>query len=233
MDFEKIYLKIGYSFKDKALLENALTHPSMISEQVAKKLKVQSYERLEFLGDAVLGLVISEMLMENYSHESEGDLSSRKTFLVCGKALSEIAEELEIAEFIVMSRGEEAHGGRSNMRNLENIVEALVGAIYLDGGLEAAKVFINKNWNDRVRAQKKPPKELKTHLQELSQKHYSCIPKYNLIAKSGADHSPKFKVSVEVDGLKPFNGEGASKKEAEKDAAKKMVEYIEGELGKR
>lgn len=232
MDFEKIYSKIGYRFKDEALLENALTHPSMISEQVSKKLKVQSYERLEFLGDSALGLIISEMLMENYIHESEGDLSRRKTFLVCGKTLAEIAEMLEIGEFIVMSRGEETHGGRQNMRNLENIMEAIIGAMYVDGGLEPAREFVKKYWIDRILAQKEPPKELKTQLQEISQKHYNCIPRYVVIGKSGADHSPSFQVSVEVNGLESFVGEGLNKKDAEKEAAGKMIKHIEDLLNK-
>jgi ribonuclease-3 len=232
MKVNEIYSKIGYKFKDEALLKNALTHPSMISEQVSKKIKVQSYERLEFLGDSVLGLVISEMLMENYRNESEGDLSRRKTFLVCGKTLAEIAEMLEISKFIMMSKGEEVHGGRKNMRNLENIMEAIIGAMYIDGGLEPVRKFVEKNWIDRILEQKDPPKELKTELQELSQKYYNCIPRYVLVEKSGAEHSPKFRVSVEVDGLESFVGEGLSKKEAEKDAAEKMVEYIEEILKK-
>ena len=223
-DIEKL---LGYKFTNKKLLDEALTHPS-ISMQKAESDAIFNYERLEFLGDAVLALVVAELLVNKYPTEREGALAKRHSGLVHGEALAIIAEGLGIAEYIMMTSGEAASGGRQNRSNMENTLEAIIGAIYMDGGIEAGKTFISKHWAKAIEEMIEPPKDAKTSLQEWAQGRGLPIPVYEVITTSGPAHEPHFVVRVTVVGFDPVESAGGSKKKAEKSAAEILLESLAG-----
>ncbi|MDA0782350.1 MAG: ribonuclease III [Rickettsiales bacterium] len=225
---DKIEKALSYSFKDHSLLEEALTHPS-ISKQRCDKISFFNYERFEFLGDAVLGLVIAELLINKYPEEKEGSLAKRLAGLVRGEALVSVARKLNIGEFIKMTQGEEVMGGRDNSSNIENTLEAIIGAIYIDSGLESARDFISRHWIELVDNMKEPPKDPKTELQEWSQGRGLPIPEYKVIKQTGPSHDPFFEISVKVEGVEEVTADGNSKKKAEKNAAKKLLKIIKEE----
>lgn len=212
-----------YQFKNPLLLEEALTHPSYSADN--NRIR-QSYERLEFLGDSVLGLVISEMLFEIFPDENEGALAKRRAAVVCGESLSKVAETINIGQKIRMSGGEEANGGRNNVTNLENALEALIGAIYLDGGLGEAEKFVKTHFGELVKTMAEPPKDPKTTLQEWAQAKGLPVPIYETIEQTGPSHAPVFTIQAKINGLEPVQAKGASKKKAERDAAQLMLERI-------
>jgi len=216
---------LGYHFKDSALLEEALTHPSISKQHDTGRLF--NYERLEFLGDAVLGLVVAELLMERFPHEKEGHLAKRHSALVRGEALDEVARELSIGKYILMTEGEETTGGRTNSSNIENALEAVIGAIYRDSGLEEAGAFIRKHWMTMIEEMKEPPKDPKTALQEWAQGRSLPIPVYTVLSAVGPSHAPEFCIEVVVQGIASVQGSGSTKKSAEKEAALKMLKTIE------
>jgi ribonuclease-3 len=216
--------KLCYEFNNKKLLEEALTHPS-ISQQDSKSF---NYERLEFLGDGVLGLVIAELLINKYPDEKEGNLAKRQAGLVRGEAVASVATNLEIGSFLKMTHGEELMGGRNNASNIENTLEALIGAIYIDGGLDAAKKFIATHWAQLLEDMKEPPKDAKTALQEWAQGRGLPIPKYTTIGSRGPSHDPEFEVEVLVVGYDAARAVGNSKKKAEREAAQKMLDSLAG-----
>lgn len=215
-------INIDYKFKDEALLEEALTHPSFCAN---KKSKV-NYERLEFLGDAVLELVVSEYLYEQFPDDSEGDLAKRRAALVCGESLTEIARNINLGSMIKLGAGEESTGGRENSANLENVAEAIMGAIYLDGGIEAAREFILKNLGPVSEKMLQPPSDPKTQLQELLQSDGKPVPEYKIIEQEGPAHNPIFTVQVSAEGFKPEKASGSSKRVAEREAARKLLDKI-------
>ena len=222
-DFLKFCNRINYNFCDQALLEEALTHPSLSKESKNKP----NYQRLEFLGDKVLSLVIAEFLMKKYPHEMEGDLSKRQASLVSGESLSEIALEIGLEEVLQISRGEENMGGKTNKRNLENSLEALVGALYLDSGYKEAEKFITTFWQDALKKNLTPPKDPVSELQELVQLKSKQLPQYSTIKSGGTDHSPLFASTVKILHLKlEFKAEGKSKKEAQKEVSKIALEHL-------
>ena len=222
-DFSKFCNRINYNFSDQDLLEEALTHPSLSKENKNKP----NYQRLEFLGDKVLSLVIAEFLMKKYPHEMEGDLSKRQASLVSGESLSEIALAIGLEEVLQISRGEENMGGKTNKRNLENALEALVGALYLDSGYKEAEKFIMTFWQDLLKKNLTPPKDPVSELQELVQLESKQLPQYSTIKSGGADHSPLFVSKVKILHLKlEFSAEGKSKKEAQKEASKIALEHL-------
>lgn len=216
---------LGYEFKNKKLLEEALTHPS-ISLQRGEKETLFNYERLEFLGDTVLALIIAELLIKKYPTEREGALAKRHSGLVHGEALANIAEKIGISKYIKMTSGEDASGGRKNRSNMENVLEAIIGAIYMDGGLEQANSFINTHWEKSIEEMIVPPRDAKTSLQEWAQSHGFAIPVYEVVSTSGPAHEPNFIVRVIVDTLEPTLAQGGSKKKAEKLAAEILLEKI-------
>lgn len=218
--------KSGYTFKDRDLLMEALTHPSALGKRESRGLKKKNYERLEFLGDSVLSMIIAEFLIKQYKNESEGNISKRHTALVCGSTLAKIAKRIDIPSMIIMSKGEESSGGRENEHILENVVESLVGAIYLDGGLEESRKFIHRFWRDMALKNIQPPRDPKTELQEMSQAYNRSLPIYELVEQRGTAHEPLFVVKVKIEGKGEALGEGKSKKEAEKKAAIKMVRLL-------
>jgi len=194
-------------------LEEALTHPSF-----AKKSSQNNYQRLEFLGDAVLGLTIAEILINKYPQANEGELSKRQAYLVSGEVLSQVAQQIGIGEVIKFSEGEKIIGGKTNKRNLENACEALIGAIYLDSSFEDCQKFILQNWQEIIDQNQEPPKDPVSLLQEIVQSKSKKLPIYKIEKIAGNSHQPVFQAILEFDNKK-YQAEGLSKKEAQKNVA--------------
>jgi ribonuclease-3 len=219
--FIALEARLGLTFINKLLLRQALTHRS-----TGKSLPDGSAfhnQRLEFLGDSVLGLVIAEMLYHEFPRENEGDLSKRLVALVNGQLLSEIARELQLGESMIMAQSEADHGGRENPSNLEDACEALMGAIFLDQGMEAAREFILRHWQPRLKDHAAPPKDPKTALQEWAQARGRKLPDYVVLREEGSAHAPQFTIEVRVEGVPPAHATAGSKKQAERDAAEKIL----------
>ncbi len=211
---------IGYRFNDASLLEQALTHRSADADT--------NNQRLEFLGDRVLGIIIAQKLFERFPDEREGELARRFAGLVSGVALADVAQTINLGQKLKLSSSEEASDGRNNSSSLEDSCEALIGAIYLDGGLDAARTFVLRFWEDIMSRDSEPPKDAKTTLQEWAQAHGLPLPDYNELERSGPAHAPQFTVEVRVRERRAV-GEGASKRSAEQDAARLLLEEIGGE----
>lgn len=210
---------IGHSFTNKALLETALTHSSTGEEY--------SYERLEFLGDRVLGLVIASLLFRDFPNEKEGDMAKRLAYLVQGQTLADLSSRLSLADFIIFSEAEAAAGGAENEHILADVFEAIIGALYLDAGLEPCRVLIETHWADVLHTMKKPPQHPKTALQEWAQGEGLQLPIYDIIGQDGPDHAPVFKIRLSVSGHNEVIATGRSRAEAEKNAAQEFVSGIE------
>lgn len=224
MDFAAIEQKIHYSFHDKGLLELAFIHRSQAYiDEVGRNLNNQ---RLEFLGDSVLGLVIAQMLYTQFPDAAEGDLSKRLVALVNGEVLAEIAREIGLGDYLDVSDSEAAHGGRANASNLEDALEALVGAMYLDGGLEPAKAFIARFWQQRVQNLTTAPKDPKTTLQEWVQAKSWPLPEYVVVGEEGPSHAPIFTIEVHIREHAPVRASAGNKKLAEREAASKMLKAL-------
>jgi ribonuclease-3 len=222
--FEELERNIGYTFKDKKLLETAFIHPSYAFE----KRMGRNYQLLEFLGDAVVELIVSEHLIKRFPQESEGELSQMRSFLVSERVLSALAKSCGLHSFVLLGKGEELTGGREKESILCDVFEALFGAIYLDGGYEKAKEvfeknFLNKMWEIFENISYKDPKN---QLQEISQRIFKQNPEYEVISEEGPHHKKKFTVICRVDRFSTL-GTGNSKKEAERDSARKMLELLE------
>jgi ribonuclease-3 len=223
---DKLQNKLGYNFKNQQYLLEALTHPSL-KKTYSEDDEERNYERFEFLGDAVLGLVISEYLVNEYPKDDEGDLAKKKSYLVSGEVLSEIGESMRLGEFILMSGFQERVGGRDSSSIIENVLEAIIGAIYVDSGFEYVKKVILENWKIHFQNVIIAPIEPKTFAQEWAQSNGFSTPIYEIVEKIGPDHQPIFRVAINVVGFgKQFYGQGDSKKAAEKDAARKFYEYV-------
>lgn len=210
---------LSYVFRDESLLKLALSHPSLG--------KNTSNQRLEFLGDAVLGLVIAELLYALFPNEQEGELARRHAALVRGETLAEVAEYMGLGEALHLSNSEASTGGRSSSSNLEDALEALIGAIYLDGGIESAKHFILSHWETRARAVTTPPKDAKTALQEWAQARGIPVPVYHVVKQTGPAHAPDFTVEVTVTGYPSQQATAASKRTAEQLSAGKLLAILE------
>ena len=220
--------KLGHTFRDRTLLQNALLHRSHI--HVTGQDREQSNERLEFLGDAVLGLVVNEELFTLYPGSSEGDLTKMKSLLVCGARLSEVASAIDLGIHVRMSRSEAATGGRQRSSILADTTEAAIGAVYLDAGLGAARKVIRKvvlAGSEKVLA-KRSLRNYKSRLQELIQARFKSPPRYKVINVEGPDHDRLFQVGVTFSGTLLGSGEGRNKKAAEQNAARVALDNIEG-----
>ncbi|HQE69520.1 MAG TPA: ribonuclease III [Atopobiaceae bacterium] len=206
----------GHHFDDQELVSSAITHPSAVEGMGISA----SYERLEFLGDAVLGALVSSYLYEHFDEMDEGELTRLKISLVSGKMLSDVAEDLGIAPLIIMGDSERGTGARGMHSALENVYEALVGAIYLDAGVEASRAFVERTLIVRVTPElAKRPLSPKSLLQQCTQKEFKCAPVYQLIDQSGPAHNPVFTSEVSVCDKVEGSGSGATKKESEEHAA--------------
>ena len=218
INYEKIENIIGYSFKDRHLLERALTHSSTGEEY--------SYQRLEFLGDRVLGLVIADALFKKFRLENEGGLAKRHTALVQGSTLAVIGQAHGFNEFILFSDAEKQAGGHKNENIISDVVESLLGALYLDGGYDVVYDVIIRLWGDNIETLEKAPQDPKTELQEWAQAKGLSLPLYEIIDRQGPDHAPVFTVKLSVEGFDSIQEEGPSRRQAEKTAARKMVKVL-------
>ncbi len=207
----------GHRFENPTLIEDALTHRSAAGPGHA------GYERLEFLGDRVLALVVAEMLYLRFPDEEEGALAKRLVALVRRETLAEVGRALNLAPHIRMSKGEKEGGGRGNEAILSDVVEAVIAAIYLDGGLEPAAGFIERNWRPLLEGTAEPPKDSKTTLQEWAQARGLGLPVYRLLRQTGPDHAPAFEIEVRVGTRPPQTASGKSKRIAEQEAAAKLL----------
>lgn len=218
INFEKIEGILEYQFKDRHLLERALTHSSTGEEY--------SYQRLEFLGDRVVGLVIAEALFKKFRLENEGGLAKRHTALVQGTTLSVIGQAHGLNEFILFSNAEKDAGGHKNENIISDVVESLLGALFLDGGYDVARDVILRLWGDNIETLVKAPQDPKTELQEWVQARGLDLPSYEIVSRDGPDHAPVFTISLSVQGFDPIHQEGPSRRAAEKSAARKMVKTL-------
>lgn len=239
-EFEK---KLGLNFKNKFLLETALTHSSYANQFKDKQIQelavtksssvaiknIEYNERLEFLGDAVLQLVISEYLFENCKDKPEGELTKMRALIVCENSLFEVAKELKLGAMIRMSKGEELTGGRERMSIQADCVEAIIAAIYLDSGFENAKEFIKVHFENIIdkALTNKLILDFKTRLQEILQQNGEVDINYELIKFEGPPHRRKFYTKVIIDDVVMGEGEGFSKKEAEQNSAKEALKKLE------
>lgn len=217
-DLDALEASVGHGFAGRRLLEHALTHVS------ASSARPDSYERLEFLGDRVLGVVVAHMLYEAFPQESEGELSRRLADLVRKETCAEVAERWGVGPFIRLGDGEAQTGGRKKRAILGDICEAIIGAVFLDGGLSAADVVIRAAFAKRMHTPGRRLRDAKTSLQEWAQARRLPTPRYRLAARSGPDHAPFFEVAVEVDGFSAAVGAGASKRTAEQSAAQAFLD---------
>jgi ribonuclease III len=219
---------IGYRFKDPALLEQALTHISAIT---GARNRAGSYQRLEFLGDHVLGLVISDMLFRAFPKADEGEMSRRLADLVRKEACADVARAIELGAAIRLGASENSAGGRGRTAILADVCEALIGAVFVDGGYAAAAALIERLWEERMRTPARPLRDAKTILQEWAQARGLPTPAYREIERKGPHHDPEFRVTVELPNLAPAEGLGRSKRAAEQAAAAAMLtrEGVKGE----
>ncbi len=221
---------IGYTFHNVRLLDEALTHTSYVNE--FKEQGSKDNERLEFLGDAVLALIISEHVAAACPDLTEGALSKLRSHLVSEATLATVARRLELGKLLRLGRGEERTGGREKDSILANTVEAALAAVYLDGGLEAARSFSLRAFAQELREAASPDSgavlagDYKTQLQEWCQQHHDCVPQYVMAKESGPDHQKTFDVQVLVQGKAMGRGTGRSKKEAEQAAAQKAMKRV-------
>ncbi|MDD5167632.1 MAG: ribonuclease III [Syntrophales bacterium] len=218
---------LGYLFQDETLLENALTHRSFANEYACPPGK--DNERLEFLGDAVLDLCVSDLLMYYFPDDSEGNLSKRRAACVNERTLAEIARRFHLGEYLLLGKGEELSGGRLKPSLLANAFEAVVAAVYIDGGFERASAFIRRLFADLVKEGLEDIlyKDYKTLLQEACQNRFRETPRYSVIQESGPDHDKTFDVRLEVSDHVTTTGTGKSRKEAEQEAAKRALDSFD------
>jgi ribonuclease-3 len=222
-DWRPLADRLGHRFARPELLVRALTHPSAAHRRGAGE---DSYERLEFLGDRVLGLIVADLLLRRFPEENEGELALRHAGLVRRETLAKIAEELDLGSHVRLAKGEEAAGERGNPAIQADACEAVIGAVYLDGGLDAARDLVESLWTPLLEAVLVPPQDAKTALQEWAQGRGLPLPDYREVGRSGPDHGPVFTVEVAVQGHPPAAGEGRSKRLAEQAAAGLLMSRI-------
>lgn len=215
---------MGYRFRDITLVQNALTHSSYANEYWHDSL--MSNERLEFLGDSVLGMVVAEYLYKTFPDRPEGELTRMRADMVCEQALSEVANRLELGKHMLLGNGEEQSGGRNRASILADAVESVIAATFLDGGMEAAKRFVARFVLCDVPVTRLHNADYKTMLQELIQQKKNQVLSYALVGESGPDHDKRFTVAVSLNGEQIGQGTGSSKKRAEQEAACAAVENL-------
>ncbi len=217
--FKELETKLGYKFKDPGLLERALTHASVRGGKVARS----DNERLEFIGDRVLGLAIAEALNSQYPDASEGELARRYNRLVRGEACAKVARNIGLGDHLILSESEADSGGRNKTTILADAAEALLGAVFIDGGFEKARAVVNNLWQDQSEPAPEVAVDAKSALQEWAQGQGLALPRYTVVARKGPDHAPRFTAEVLITGRAPAQGEGASKRIAEQAAANALL----------
>ena len=213
--------RIGYKFSDPAVLVTAFTHVSALKP--ATRHRADSYQRLEFLGDRVLGLIVSDMLYRGFPRADEGELSKRLADLVRKESCADVAKSLGLFDDIKLGMVKAVEGARLRTSVLGDVCEAVIGAIHVDGGYAAAQQFVERNWTERMRKPRRPLRDPKTVLQEWAQGKGLPTPVYREIERTGPHHDPQFRVAVDLPGLAPAEGVGGSKRAAEKVAASVMI----------
>jgi ribonuclease-3 len=216
-----IEARVGHKFADADLLATAFTHVSALK---SSRKRGDSYQRLEFLGDHVLGLVVSDMLYRAFPNADEGELSKRLADLVRKESCADVAKSLGLIDDIKLGAVGAGAGARLRKSVLGDICEAVIGAIFLDGGYVAAAQFVERNWTERMRKPRRPLRDPKTVLQEWAQAKKLPTPVYREVERTGPHHDPQFRVAVDLPGLEPAEGVGGSKRAAEKVAASVMIE---------
>lgn len=228
-ELQKLQRTIGYLFNNESLLNQSLVHRSYANENIASK--VYDNERLEFLGDSVLGMVVSNFLFNEYRKLSEGELSKYRAKIVCEESLAEIGRGFQLGEYVLLGKGERANGGKTRNSILADTLEALIGAMYLDGGMTPVQRFVLQNFFSQGRFEKVPDelKDHKTMLQEIVQKNGKEPVAYRVIREWGPDHDKRFEVQVLLGERAIGQGIGKTKKEAEQQAAYKGIREISQE----
>lgn len=226
-DYNRLAQKLGLTFDDLNLLEQAFTHRSYLNEI---KVDIESNERLEFLGDAVLSFIVSSYLYRVRPQDEEGNLTNLRAYIVKTKSLAEASQNLDLGSFLKLSRGEAASGGRTNSQLLANTYEALLGAIYIDQGVEKTDQFVHQTLIPLFASEIKsgPPKDAKSALQEVAQTQVKQSPHYKVLKTLGPDHAKQFVMAVYVNGVKVGEGQGNSKQEAEEKAAAQALLTLAG-----
>lgn len=221
---QELARRLGHTFAKPDLLTQAVTHPSVLQGRGPRK--ATPYERLEFLGDRVLGLVVADMLFNRFPTEPEGALARRHAALVRREALARVADQIGLSAHLVLSKGEEDAGGRANPGLLADACEAVIGALFADADFETAQAFVRSRWAPLMEESTAPPKDAKTALQEWAQGLGKKLPVYRTIGTEGPPHDPVFLISVEIEGVEPVAAKGASKRAAEQAAATAMLEKV-------
>ena len=223
---ETLEKRLGYTFRDPALLRAALYHSSYANEH--RGAGIESNERLEFLGDAVLGFVTAEHLYKKHPDLPEGDLTRLRAALVCEESLHEVAQALELGSYLHLGKGEEQGGGRKRPSILADATESVFAAVYLDGGIDSARDLIHRVLLDKEREElvEERRRDYKTELQELVQRRNDQQLRYELVGSSGPDHAKEFTFRVLLNGREVGNGMGRSKKEAEQAAARSALAHL-------
>lgn len=214
---DEIETRIGHRFADRGLLALALTHTSAI------QVPSESYQRLEFLGDRVLALTVAGMVYRSFPKADEGELARRLNALVKRETCAEVASQLGLGDAVRLGSGEAQSGGRKKAAILGDIAEAVIAAVYLDAGFEVARDFVERLWHDRMMSATGPLRDAKTTLQEWLQGKGLAAPVYRQVARSGPDHDPIFTIAVDIVGCDGANGAGRSKREAEQNAATRVL----------
>jgi len=214
---------LGHKFQRLELLDQALTHRSAVK---AHGKVPDGYERLEFLGDRVLGLLVAEFLVHRFPREQEGELTRRHTALVRRDSLVRVARGIGLGDHLKLSKGEAEAGGRKSPTLLADACEAVIAALYLDGALEAARAFIERHWSPLIEEDETPPRDAKTALQEWAQGKRLPLPLYRTVAVDGPSHQPMFTISVSVEGLPVAEARGRSKRAAEQAAAAQLLASV-------
>lgn len=222
-ELKELIKQIKVPFHNLLLLNTAFTHKSFLNET---DMNYEDNERLEFLGDSALSLVVSSYLFQKFPADKEGKLSKVKSRIVSGAVLSKIAIELGLSKYLLLGKGEKASGGETNRSNLENVLEALLGAIYLENGIDAVANFILPHVEHIIENDLHSYKDHQTALQEFCQKKFKKLPNYEFISEEGPDHNKIFKVKVSIQNVGERIGHGNSKQRARQDAASKMLKII-------
>ena len=224
-DITDLARDLGHAFAQPELLREALTHPSAAVRH-PDGTSENNYQRLEFLGDRVLGLVVADLLLRRFPNEAEGPLALRHVDLVRRETLADVGRRLDLGQYLLLAKGEAAAGERENPALLADACEAVIGALYLDGGLPVVRAIIEEYWEPMLVAAEHPPQDAKTALQEWAQARALALPDYQEVNRTGPAHEPIFTVEVCLEGQPAERGEGRSKRLAEQAAAERLISRL-------